>query len=101
MQRENPELIDRLSAPHPEVLRRGSSAARGSRTVADSAERDDLETGDMTALMSLVVPSSRREGLVRRAVSAVCPANAVKGKIPRALTLTTSSNTRASGRSRW
>jgi hypothetical protein len=54
---------------------------------AYQAERPDLEMGDLTTLAV--------RGLLRCAVSAVSPANDVKRQIPRALTLTTSSITRA------
>jgi hypothetical protein len=54
---------------------------------AYQAERPDLEGGDLTTQVV--------RGLLRCAVSAVSPANAVKREIPRALTLTTSSITRA------
>ena len=63
--------------------------------MVDRAERPDLESGDMTALVSLAVPRVLREGLVRRAVSAIAPTNADRREIPRALPLTTSSITRA------
>jgi len=65
----------------------GLAALMEALAVAYQAERPDLEMGD---LMALVI-----RALVRSAVSAVSAANAVNREIPRALTLTTSSITRA------
>jgi hypothetical protein len=64
----------------------GLAALMEALAVAYQAERPDLESGDLTALVI--------RGLVR-AVAAAFRASAVNREIPRALTLTTSSVTRA------